>query len=155
MCNYWGEQMQTIMSQDFDQSRQSLARVYVFNVWTSVSECISFWSIGENFATGSYPVILLLFCTMYKIHRRIRQKKTWIDIDSKPFPLLIVPRDLTFRVKLILGPAPAGAPKNLFLAQVVLETSSFHCPLQHIFLILKCSIFLESDPLGGLGAPKH
>ena len=50
-----------------------------------------------------------------------------------------------------LGAGPHGGPKNLFLAQEVLETSSFHCLLQNIFLILKCAIVLESDPLGGLG----
>ena len=72
---------------------------------------------------------------------------------NKPLPLLIVSRDLTFGVKLILGPAPAGAPKNLFLAQVVLETSSFHCLLQHIFLILKCPFFFGIGPPGGAWGP--
>ena len=62
-------------------------------------------------------------------------KETYID--PKFLALLIMPQDQIFGGKLILGPAPAGAPKNLFLAQGVLETSSFQCLLQHIFLILK------------------
>ena len=54
-------------------------------------------------------------------------KKTYND--SKSSQLLIVSRDPTFGRKLILRPAP----KNLFLAQEVLESPSFHCLSQHIF----------------------
>ena len=50
------------------------------------------------------------------------------DIDSKPLPLLIFPQKLD--------------PEAKYLAQGVLETSSFHCIVQHIFLILKCSFLL-------------
>ena len=64
--------------------------------------------------------------------------------------MLIEPRDLSFEEKLILGPAPAGAPKNVFFAQVVLETFSFYCLLQHIFLILNLNAQLFGvGPSGG------
>ena len=66
-----------------------------------------------------------------------------------------MPQGPNFREKIILVGAPAGAPKNLFLALGVLETSSFHCLLQNIPLIMEYTTFFVIGPSAGIWNPKH
>ena len=116
--------------------------------WTSLSESISFWSIGEIFATRWF-----FCCFAMWLKSPMNSAKKLKQISIKTFTIVNFALGSNFLRKINYGAGTRGGPKNLFLAQRVLETSSFHCLLQHNFIILKCPIFWNRNPWGALCGP--
>ena len=62
------------------------------------------------FLPGDTAAVLHVYKSGREIEKKLYRKKT--DIDSKLSPMLIVPRDLTFKGQINLGASPHGSPQK-------------------------------------------